>query len=165
MLSKLRHVHLVSLIGYCDDQGEMILVYEYMPRGALQDHLYKTMNTPLPWKQRLEICIGATRGLLYLYIIDPRLKGDITLVSSNKFEETADSCVRGVAIERPTMGDVAWSLEFALQLHETVEKNVNARDDVSESQKLINTGDDEQFTFLCGPTSCSRSTSNYGVLI
>ncbi|KAJ0794781.1 putative protein kinase RLK-Pelle-CrRLK1L-1 family [Helianthus annuus] len=66
MLSMLRHCNLVTLIGYCNYEKEMILVYEYIPNGTLDDHLHK-LHSPLTWIQRLNICIGAGRGLHYLH--------------------------------------------------------------------------------------------------
>ncbi|KAK6928081.1 Malectin-like domain [Dillenia turbinata] len=69
-LSQLRHHNLVPLIGYCvdSDTHELMLVYEYMLNGTLCDHLYgKKGYSKLTWKQRLEICMGAARGLEYLH--------------------------------------------------------------------------------------------------
>ncbi|XP_021995873.1 probable receptor-like protein kinase At5g38990 [Helianthus annuus] len=66
MLTNLRHCNLVSLIGYCNDKSEMILVYEFIPHGTLDGHLHK-YGTSLSWVQRLKISIGAATGLHYLH--------------------------------------------------------------------------------------------------
>ncbi|KAG5527698.1 hypothetical protein RHGRI_028589 [Rhododendron griersonianum] len=63
---QLRHLHIVPLVGYCNDKHELILVYEYMVNKSLYHNLYGPNHSPLPWKKRLEICIGAARGLQYL---------------------------------------------------------------------------------------------------
>ncbi|PWA84321.1 serine/threonine/dual specificity protein kinase, catalytic domain-containing protein [Artemisia annua] len=64
MLSRYRHKNLVSLIGFCDEDDEKILVYEYEFNGSLEKYL---SSEDLTWSQRLKICIGAARGLEYLH--------------------------------------------------------------------------------------------------
>ncbi|KAJ0560042.1 putative protein kinase RLK-Pelle-CrRLK1L-1 family [Helianthus annuus] len=64
MLSRYRHKNLVSLVGFCDEADEKILVYEYEFNGSLEKYL--NSNT-LTWVQRLKICVGAARGLEYLH--------------------------------------------------------------------------------------------------
>ncbi|KAL6976309.1 hypothetical protein U1Q18_025097 [Sarracenia purpurea var. burkii] len=66
--SLLCHPYIVSLIGFCYEKHELILVYDYMANGSLQDHLNQSPRDPLlTWKKRLEICIDVARGLQYLH--------------------------------------------------------------------------------------------------
>ncbi|KAG6729434.1 hypothetical protein I3842_01G029700 [Carya illinoinensis] len=224
VLSQIHHRHLVSLIGYCDEHHELILVYEFMENEILRDHLYhsddnygkSTSVFELSWEQRLKICIDAAKGLHYLHtgpaggmihrdvkstnilldehyvakvanfgisksglldrdnftmgvkgsfgyldpeyikalhltkksdvysfgvvllelnlaewgmlwqkkgqlkkIIDPMLVGKIKPSSLRIFGDTTKMCLKAFSIESPTMQDVLYYLNYALQLQET----------------------------------------------
>ncbi|KAK9941014.1 hypothetical protein M0R45_017643 [Rubus argutus] len=67
LLSPLHHRNLVSLVGYCDDEGEQMLVYEFMSHGTLRDHLSVRSKEPLGFEMRLRIALGSARGILYLH--------------------------------------------------------------------------------------------------
>nr|POE97627.1 receptor-like protein kinase feronia [Quercus suber] len=68
LLCQLRHPNLVNLIGYCIEDQEMILVYEFIANKSLAEQLlYRDHDDPLPWKRRLQICIGVARVLHYLH--------------------------------------------------------------------------------------------------
>ncbi|XP_022766964.1 LOW QUALITY PROTEIN: receptor protein kinase TMK1-like [Durio zibethinus] len=70
VLSKVRHRHLVSLLGYSIEGNERILVYEYMSQGALSKHLFRWKSLklePLSWKRRLNIALDVARGMEYLH--------------------------------------------------------------------------------------------------
>ncbi|BFG16497.1 hypothetical protein CerSpe_027710 [Prunus speciosa] len=67
ILSRLDHPNLVSLIGYCADGKQRFLVYEYMQKGNLQDHLNGIGEGKMDWPQRLKVALGAARGLAYLH--------------------------------------------------------------------------------------------------
>ncbi|RZR96776.1 hypothetical protein BHM03_00025840 [Ensete ventricosum] len=66
IISRLRHRNLVQLIGWCHERGEFLLVYEFLPNGSLDYHLF-SRNTTLPWGIRYNIALGLASALLYLH--------------------------------------------------------------------------------------------------
>ncbi|MBA0573300.1 hypothetical protein Golob_000579, partial [Gossypium lobatum] len=66
-LGQLHHPNLVKLIGYCSEGENRLLVYEFMPKGSLENHLFRRGPQPLSWVVRLKVAIGAARGLSFLH--------------------------------------------------------------------------------------------------
>ncbi|KAH9653309.1 protein kinase domain-containing protein [Citrus sinensis] len=65
-LGQLHHPNLVKLIGYCIEDDQRLLVYEFMTRGSLENHLFRR-TIPLPWSNRIKIALGAAKGLAFLH--------------------------------------------------------------------------------------------------
>lgn len=78
-LGRLSHPNLVKLLGYCWEDDELLLVYEYMQRGSLENHLFGRGSAvqPLSWELRLKIAIGAARGLAFLHTSNDVIYRDI----------------------------------------------------------------------------------------
>ncbi|KAF5446552.1 hypothetical protein F2P56_032171 [Juglans regia] len=96
LLSRLHHRDLVSLIGYCDEEGEQMLVYEFMVNGTLRDHISAKCKEPLSFAMRLRIALGSAKGILYLHteanppIFHRDIKASNILLDSNYTAKVAD---------------------------------------------------------------------------
>ncbi|XP_024020143.1 probable serine/threonine-protein kinase PIX13 isoform X2 [Morus notabilis] len=67
-LAKFSHPNLVKLLGFCWEENQFLLVYEYMPKGSLDKHLFMRASVEaLSWDMRLKIATGAARGLAFLH--------------------------------------------------------------------------------------------------
>ncbi|XP_020679912.1 probable serine/threonine-protein kinase PIX13 [Dendrobium catenatum] len=74
-MGKLSHPNLVKLLGYCLEEKDLLLVYEFMSKGSLENHLFRrgAAFEPLSWSLRLKIAIGAARGLAFLHSSEKRV--------------------------------------------------------------------------------------------
>ncbi|XP_013586392.1 PREDICTED: protein kinase 2A, chloroplastic-like [Brassica oleracea var. oleracea] len=66
-LGQLIHPNLVLLIGYCSEGENRLLVYEFMPKGSLENHLFRRGAQPLTWAIRMKVAVGAAKGLTFLH--------------------------------------------------------------------------------------------------
>ncbi|XP_021287114.1 probable serine/threonine-protein kinase PBL3 isoform X1 [Herrania umbratica] len=66
-LGQLHHPNLVKLIGYCLEEENRLLVYEYLSKGSLENHLFRRGARPLSWALRIRVAIDTARGLSFLH--------------------------------------------------------------------------------------------------
>ncbi|PON48340.1 Mitogen-activated protein kinase kinase kinase [Trema orientale] len=90
IIHRLRHKHLVRLVGWCYEKGKLLLVYDYMPNGSVEKHLYKSSNlSTLYWRHRYKILTGVASALHYLHndydqkVVHRDLKASNILLDSN----------------------------------------------------------------------------------
>ncbi|KAI4368665.1 hypothetical protein MLD38_017198 [Melastoma candidum] len=103
-LGQLHHENLVKLIGYCSELDKRLLVYEYMSRGSLENHLFSRGVQPIPWAARMKVAIGVARGLAFLHSLDANviyrdLKASNILLDSDFNAKLSDF---GLARDGPT---------------------------------------------------------------
>lgn len=96
LLSRVHHKNLVGLVGFCFEQGEQMLVYEYIPNGTLRENLIGRGGVHLDWKKRLRTALGSAKGLAYLHeladppIIHRDIKSTNILLDENLNAKVAD---------------------------------------------------------------------------
>ncbi|CAD5178321.1 unnamed protein product [Musa acuminata subsp. malaccensis] len=105
-LGQLSHPNLVRLIGYCLEDEQRLLVYEFMQRGSLENHLFRRSSTvqPLSWNIRMRVALGAAKGLAFLHsdkakVIYRDFKASNVLLDSNYNAKLSDF---GLAKDGPT---------------------------------------------------------------
>ncbi|OMP01649.1 hypothetical protein COLO4_11692 [Corchorus olitorius] len=88
VISQLRHRNLVQLIGWCHDKNDFLLVYEFMPNGSLDSHLFGR-KSPLTWPIRYRISLGLASAVLYLHeeweqcVVHRDIKSSNVMLDSN----------------------------------------------------------------------------------
>lgn len=109
LLSRLHHRNLVHLVGFCEEDGIQILVYEHMPNGNLHTLLFKNQRKiELDWLRRLDIALGVAQGLDYLHsfadppVIHRDVKPSNILLDDNLAAKLSDFGISKVASEFET---------------------------------------------------------------
>ncbi|MBA0824489.1 hypothetical protein Goarm_021159, partial [Gossypium armourianum] len=95
-LGRIRHRHIVRLLGFCSNHETNLLVYEYMPNGSLGEVLHGKKGGHLHWDTRYKIAVEAAKGLCYLHhdcsplIVHRDVKSNNILLNSDFEAHVAD---------------------------------------------------------------------------
>ncbi|PWA79140.1 protein kinase-like domain-containing protein [Artemisia annua] len=96
LLSRIHHKNVVALVGFCYEQGEQMLVYEYISNGTLKDNLTGKSGMRLDWMKRLKVALDSANGLTYLHelanppIIHRDVKSNNILLDNHLNAKVAD---------------------------------------------------------------------------
>nr|GMD84107.1 receptor protein kinase CLAVATA1 [Ipomoea batatas] len=101
-LGRIKHRHIVRLLGYASNRDTNLLLYEYMPNGSLSGILHGTEGPNLLWEMRFRIAVEAAKGLCYLHhdCSPPIIHRD---VKSNNILLTSDymACITDFGLAKP----------------------------------------------------------------
>ncbi|CAD6236876.1 unnamed protein product [Miscanthus lutarioriparius] len=106
-ISRVHHRHLVSLVGYCIAEGQLMLVYDFVPNNTLYYHLHVS-EASLDWRTRVKIAAGAARGIGYLHedchprIIHRDIKSSNILLDNNFEAQVSDFGLARLAADSNT---------------------------------------------------------------
>ncbi|KAI8536682.1 hypothetical protein RHMOL_Rhmol10G0275600 [Rhododendron molle] len=179
IINQLRHKNLVPLHGWCHNHGKLLLIYDYMPNGSLDKHLFgDANNNPLSWNLRRKIVTGVASALHYLHneyqkkvvhrdvkasniMLDAEFNaklGDFGLARALDYEKTSYIEPEGVLGTRgpgakidpyPLLVDWVWALYREGQLLEAMDNRLE-EDNVAEEV--------QRFLLLC--LACSHPTAS-----
>ncbi|CAM0942814.1 unnamed protein product [Alopecurus aequalis] len=106
LLSRVHHKNVVTILGFCLDQGEQMLVYEYIPNGTLKESLTGKSGVRLDWKRRLGVVLGVAKGIAYLHEhADPPIIHRDIKSSNVLLGERLNAKVSDFGLSKPLGGD------------------------------------------------------------
>ncbi|XP_057755412.1 leucine-rich repeat receptor protein kinase HPCA1-like [Arachis stenosperma] len=104
LLSRVHHKNVVSLVGFCFEEGEQMLVYEFVPNGTLKDTIPGKSGIRFGWHRRIKVALGAARGLVYLHEhADPPIIHRDIKSNNNLLDEKLDAKVADFGLSKPIL--------------------------------------------------------------